>query len=327
MVIITANRQASLARLCDSLTKANYLGATNVDIEFNAESFADEATLDYLENFLWPYGKKSIRHRVRQGGLLPAISESWYPTSLDEYAIILEDDIEVSPYFFAWAKFNTLKYRYDVESAPKQFFGISLYTPRVAEVTAPKRNFDAAKILAETGFAQPQSPYLLQLPCSWGAVYFPEHWRSFHQYLLRRQSPDVSGFLSNDSDDMAIPDLRIPNSRSNSWKASWKKYFIELTVLRGWYMLYPNYREQASFSTNHLENGEHIGKPNLAGKIKNDQYVVPLIEDDALFTSLGALPEMEKLPLFNLEHQLSTKEQALLYANELRQKLKWTFDK
>lgn len=47
------------------------------------------------------------------------------------HAFLLEDDIEVSPHFYAWSKWATLTYQY---GAPSDFmenmYGVSLYTPR-----------------------------------------------------------------------------------------------------------------------------------------------------------------------------------------------------
>jgi hypothetical protein len=37
--------------------------------------------------------------------------ESWYPRSNDSYGLLLEDDVEVSPLFYAWIKLALLRYR------------------------------------------------------------------------------------------------------------------------------------------------------------------------------------------------------------------------
>ncbi len=66
--------------------------------------------------------------------------------------------------------------------------------------------------------------------------------------------------------------------RSNRWTRSWKKYFIELVYLRGYVMLYPNYAEFASLSTNHLEAGSHVkDMPAEAHARKKKLFTVPLM--------------------------------------------------
>lgn len=51
------------------------------------------------------------------------------------HAFLLEDDVEVSPHFYAWAKWATLTYQY---GRPSDFlanmYGVSLYTPRCVQV-------------------------------------------------------------------------------------------------------------------------------------------------------------------------------------------------
>ncbi|CAM9659468.1 unnamed protein product, partial [Heterosigma akashiwo] len=88
------------------------------------------------------------------------------------------------------------------------------------------------------------SPYLHALVCSWGALFFPWAWVEFTQYAAVR--------LDNKKY------VYITDSLSNGWKASWKKYFYEMVYLSSYYMLYPNFQDQASFSTNHLGAGIHI---------------------------------------------------------------------
>ncbi|CAN0262127.1 unnamed protein product, partial [Laminaria digitata] len=47
------------------------------------------------------------------------------------HAFLLEDDVEISPHFYAWAKWATLTYQYGEESDfMRDMYGVSLYTPR-----------------------------------------------------------------------------------------------------------------------------------------------------------------------------------------------------
>ena len=98
----TPTRLRSLQRLCNSLLKADYLGRKDVHLRFHMDSDSSSAALEYVLRLQWPNGPKTINHRVKKGGLVAAVSESWYPASEFEHAVILEDDIEVSPYFFIW---------------------------------------------------------------------------------------------------------------------------------------------------------------------------------------------------------------------------------
>lgn len=71
---------------------------------------------------------------------------------------------------------NRYRFPQDGSKRDPNIFGISLYTPREPETTMPlarKTLFHPWQIL-QNGVR----PYLHQMPCSWGAVYFPgmEEW-------------------------------------------------------------------------------------------------------------------------------------------------------
>ncbi|EIE88405.1 hypothetical protein G6F46_008071 [Rhizopus delemar] len=302
LVIITDRRPHSLSRLLQSAGKSKYLG-DRVDLMIHMEQSADRATRMLVNSFVWKQGVKFLRHRVKKGGLMPAIVESWYPSHNDEYAVLLEDDIEVSPLFYVWSKYSILKYRYSGnKDAYRLMYGISLYAPRNLELVPSGRvSFDPNSVLLPAHYA-PQTPYASQIPCSWGAVYFPEHWREFHAYLIRRLQ-DLN--LPKHSEVRVIS---VPGSRSDKWKKSWKKYFIELVYLRAYVMLYPNFYDFEAFSTNHVEFGTHVKSEKRQSVIGT--FMVPLMQRDTLLAQLPdhRLPFFEDLPVLDLWGQLQTHE-------------------
>ena len=119
-------------------------GSQLISLRINVEQDCDQETLRIVRSFEWPplrpeswydiasntsmntntgtklqfnrQGSKSnlyIHHRIVHGGLLPAVVESWFPKDpLHDYGLLLEDDVEVSPLFYAWVKMCVLKYRY-----------------------------------------------------------------------------------------------------------------------------------------------------------------------------------------------------------------------
>jgi hypothetical protein len=148
------------------------------------------------------------------------------------------------------------------------------------------------------------TPYLSQIPCSWGAVYFPQHWKEFHTYLAWR----LSEFTIKLSKDV------VPDVRSNKWPRSWKKYFIELAYLRGYVMLYPNFDDFVSLSTNHIEVGSHVKNRS---KEKREQFLLPLMtlpdlggkpSVGLLDLPGGTMPHWNSLPVLNLTGSLMTLE-------------------
>jgi len=108
--IITNNRPHSLLRLLHSLENARYFGDT-LDLRVNMEDSADPITKQLAADLQWEHGTVFVHHRIAHGGLLIAVVESWYPRSNNSYGLILEDDVEVSPLFYAWLKLGLLRYR------------------------------------------------------------------------------------------------------------------------------------------------------------------------------------------------------------------------
>jgi len=76
------------------------------------EQSADRKTMEMIDDFRWMRGSLFVHHRIVHGGLLTAVVESWYPQSNNTYGLLLEDDVELSPLFYAWAKMALLRYRY-----------------------------------------------------------------------------------------------------------------------------------------------------------------------------------------------------------------------
>jgi hypothetical protein len=108
--IIMNDRPHSLRRLVRSLENARYFGDT-LDLRLNMEDSTDPVTKHFTSDLEWRHGAVFLHHRVTHGGLLTAIVESWYPRSNNSYGLILEDDVEVSPLFYAWLKLALLRYR------------------------------------------------------------------------------------------------------------------------------------------------------------------------------------------------------------------------
>ncbi|EKM81879.1 hypothetical protein AGABI1DRAFT_126235 [Agaricus bisporus var. burnettii JB137-S8] len=320
--ITTFNRPESFRRLLDSLSSGLYFGDSNLNVRITIEKEANFETQYLAQTFEWIHGSMQIHQRIVHGGLLPAIVESWYPADNNSYGLLLEDDIELSPLFYAWVKMTILKYRYSLETSHyTKLFGVSLYQQKTLELPPKGRQpFNARTLFS----SQPSlniptnTPYLSPIPCSWGAIYFPEHWREFYTYLSSRLDKPKG----TDHEDPVVP-----NVRSNRWTHSWKRFFIELVYLRGYVMLYPNFADFVSLSTNHLEVGSHVHARSAMSPEKRDSFFLPLmqlpaIEETGVSTGLLDLPELElpnwtDLPVLNLTGSLATLD-SLAYTGQKR---------
>ncbi len=264
----TERRFASLRRLCESLLLADYQGYTSVQLRFSLDSDVSGEVLDYVYHLEWPFGPKTIRRRVKKGGLVSAVSECWFPSTPNEHGIILEDDLEVSPFFFVYL-LQVLDAHY--KDPDPHLIGFSLYSPRTIEVISTRgkfEQFDSTKIVSGAMFKH-------VLPCSWGAMWLPGPWKEFLDYLTAR----IAEWEQTGS--AKLPVVSVPLSNTMTWKMSWKRYMIELMYTKELFMLYPSYPNQLSFATNHIEIGEHIKTDRDRNRFKKG-FTVPLLDDSTL---------------------------------------------
>jgi len=68
------------------------------------------ATTKQLRTIDWPHGRLSMRVAQIKMGLKRSIMEAWLPTTADEFAVFLEDDIDVSPCFAYWIERTVQRY-------------------------------------------------------------------------------------------------------------------------------------------------------------------------------------------------------------------------
>ncbi|KAI9269116.1 hypothetical protein BDA99DRAFT_557879 [Phascolomyces articulosus] len=311
MVLTTESNDAPpFERLLRSVQNAGFLGDT-VDITIFMECTSHVKTQQLAETLFWPHGEKDLRHRIVPTSRSWMFAESWYPSSDNEYAVILDDGIEVSPLFYIWTKYSILKYRYN-PTPKKNLFGVSLYSPRIIDSSEEQREL----------FEPPSgyTPYLMQAPCSLGggAVYFPEHWREFHDFMTARIA---------DQDSHQLQTIQVPGARSRHWKYSWRRYLDELVYLRGNVMLYPNFEDNASFSTRHQlpeHATKHQAQDNLdlpgAARAVAGLFTVPLLKDTFALPD-RQLPDWGDLPVLDLFGKPATLDILAERGKELQQQV------
>lgn len=233
-------------------------------------------------------------------------------------------NLQVSPYFYLYLKLMLLRHVYAAPSdgghggaAPAHLLGLSLYTPRLNELRMPRRPFDPYAMLGpgnptgvlssgmgslsgglgggrgglggiagHVSYAGLGHTYLQQLPCSWGQLFFPSPWTAFREYMrirLHGGAPAV-----NIRESACCQGTRWGNG---GWGTSWKKFLIELSFLKGWVTLYPNFANQSSLSTNHLEPGEHIAGKVNALRHRPIDFTVPLVQELETLRTLWTTPQ------------------------------------
>lgn len=275
----------SLQRLLASLIAAQYDGAL-VELHFFIDGDPVDGVVTLAENFTWPHGPKRIHVHPYRVGLATNIMLSWLPKEHTEVAILLEDDIAVSPHYFRWLTISLR--RLLMTSKYPNIIGVSLNSVRVDQITSQQRR----KRLAMLGLRKDDSldadPFwrnislpvpntiLSQVPNSWGAAYLAAPWQEFLRFWE----------VARSEVDSHIPMVTVPYSMTYQWERSWKKFLVELMYARGWTMIYPNFPDGRSFSVHFQERGQHTGKAGTS-------------QDEVANASAQKVDTLMQVPLFS----------------------------
>ena len=256
----------------------------------------------------------------------------------DEHVLPLEDDIQVSPFFYWWLLRAQRSYG-DFDDGhlmrTRGLVGVSLYTPRLNEIAYPQQKWLPDRATASTVF-------VLQVPCSWGALFLGSAWRDFLKFYHMRVKKPFFDFaqeaaqrgIGKNREPLGDPSLALPRSRSNVWPRSWKRFLIDFMYGRGYVMLYPNMREQRAFSTTFMERGDHTAKDGLketveANTIRRDVdplKTVPLVQHAELSEMVGlfsTLPSIEEVPIFDLHHRRRTMDMLASQGFAFTENVRW----
>jgi len=229
-IVITAfNRPASLSRLLGSIARANY--PKNVKLVISVDGGpGSEDTARIAREFQWTAGKKEVIVHERNLGLRDHVLSCGDMAVQFGAAIILEDDLYVSPWFYEYAMAAAFFYRED-----KNVAGISLYSHRFNETAG----FPFAPL--DDG----SDVFFMQVPCSWGQCWTADQWKAFRKW-------HSSNSETNDTTGIPPNVLRWPES-------SWKKIFMKYLIDTGRFFVYPLH----SLTTNFGDRGAHHEKNRI----------------------------------------------------------------
>lgn len=197
--------------------------------------------LEFVDNFWWRHGTKEIHYRSQNVGLQTQWIESWWPTDLDEFAFIVEDDVEVSSLYYRFLRTVIATYYYNPEQYDSSVYGISLQRPRFVP---GKRGFPLK-------FNSTKNLFRYPLVGTWGQLLFPKQWKEFRlwydNHKSRGMKPVLEGMITN------------------SWykklgERIWTPWFIKFAHSRGYFNLYTNFMNNLALSVSHREPGLNYNK-------------------------------------------------------------------
>lgn len=242
IVAIGYNRLESMKRLLSSLLKASYT-VDNVPLVISIDCSGDTKLYDYVRTFEWPFGPKYVKIQTERLGLLKHVLQCGGLTKFFKAAILLEDDIYVSEFFYDYV-INAVDFYYNDD----RIGGISLYRNEMGgtlPIALPQDGKDV---------------FLRQSVASWGECWTDKMWSGFQQWYNNPANQDLS--------KVDMPDF------IKGWKKAWSKFYMAYQVVRDKYFIFPS----VSLTTCFSEAGEHgfdstIGQVTLLSGPKDFKFV------------------------------------------------------
>lgn len=182
-----------------------------------------------------------MHYRTGNAGLQAQWLEAWWPSSDDEFAFVVEDDLEVSPLYYRFLKGLILKYYYDPENHSPDVYGASLQRPRfVAGKHGNKLQVDSETHL-----------FLYQMVGTWGQLLFPKPWKEFRLWYDVHKAKGIKPILQG---------MVTTGWYKKLGDKIWTPWFIKFIHSRGYYNIYTNFLQERALSTSHRDAGVNYGK-------------------------------------------------------------------
>jgi len=242
IVIPAYNRPESLARLLQSIGRAEYRDDRAPALVISLEGDAPPSVTRLAQDFPWSGRKEVVQHEDHMG-LRKHILWCGDQSSRFDAVIVLEDDLLVSPHFFSY---GTSAYKaYEQGDRASRIGSYSLYAFSLnGFVRLPFLPLDDG-----------HDVYFIQTCSSCGQMWSTRQWSQFRSWYGEYHRLPVSV-----RDGLPAAVTRWPET-------SWKKYFNKFMVARDLYSVVP----RVSLSTNFGDPGQN----NL--RMYRDLYQVPLL--------------------------------------------------
>ncbi len=269
VIVMTHKRTDCLLKILKSLDDLELDGAHAV-LEIWMDRAEDGSvhnnTLAAARQFRWSRGPSRVHVWDKHVGIMGQWIDSWRPNGTSELAMILEDDLTISPYAYRWlrAAHNSYGRRKDVAGYTFQAEAVNIATS-LKPLTAPADH----------------PAFLYQMLGTWGYAPHPERWREFqdwfHQITNRTAyKPYVPGTV--------MTKWYAYFERKHREHTFWEMWHIHYCYLKTLYSVYTNLKGfapdgQFCLAINRKEPGLHFRKKVEAVNMTclvvywNDEYI------------------------------------------------------
>lgn len=291
LIVLTFSRPNSLKRLLASLDAADYgmdrpslrlvidlppAGSSNRTNQSHAQVKA------VAQAFCWRHGNMTVVHQSSHKQLMGQWLSAWIPTGRADAAVLLEDDLQVSPLFYRWLKNARLKY-----IGMTGLAGFTLQHQKLLNYKGEHK-----------GLVPPTNPqpYLHLLPGSYGLAPDAAVWTEFLGWVAQRQAeprfrPYVEGLVTTA--------WFRSFEKQGRQGTMWTQWFIRFVDERRLYTLYPNTSPEACLVIHWREKGEHFSQSDADSFKRNPGRLVsvwnrlPAFPSSLLYYNWSMLPAGE----------------------------------
>ncbi|CAI5534186.1 unnamed protein product, partial [Closterium sp. Naga37s-1] len=138
---------------------------------------ASHSLMAQIDAFAWPHGPKRVMYRSQSAGVQGQWVEAWWPESLADVALMVEDHVVVSPLYYRYLKRLLARYYFRRADFDPHVLGVSLQR----QSFVPGLGADPLPPLAHG------APFLYAVTGTWGQALLPGPWRQFRLWLDKRR--------------------------------------------------------------------------------------------------------------------------------------------
>ncbi|ELT94152.1 hypothetical protein CAPTEDRAFT_214128 [Capitella teleta] len=297
LIILTHNRPRSLQTTLDALNFLELDGDTghlDIFVDRNKNQELDPATVKVAKSFTWSKGPSRVHLQDKHVGIYGQWVDSWRPPlDSNELAIIIEDDIEVSPFAYRWLRKTHARYGH------KDFISGYCLQDSNIKITIGKNYFKELNKVKKK-ILRDHPAYFFRVAGSWAFAPHPVTWRLFqdwfHSDAKTLEHPYVRGARLN-------TDWYKRFEKRHTEDSMWTMWYIYFTDKHNLSALVSNIPQHTgsnnSLICNHLVSGLHFGPKQErfdCGKILmkhwSDSFVatepnLPLIGYNGSLTGFG----------------------------------------
>ena len=252
IIVLTMDRHLSLQRLLESLGNAHYGKDEHIDLDIWIDrprgGGTHSLTMQIAKDFGWNFGTKRVHKRLENAGLYEQWIYTWgidKEKESDEIAVILEDDLQVSPYFWVWLRAARAAYagRKDVGA-----FTLQRGTLRAKQI----RGVASGPLRIPPG----NLVYMYKLLGTWGFSPTREVWIRFREWYEEKRRNNEKPYVKGLTTTNWYKSQEINGVAHTMWSQWWIKFVDEM----GLYTVYAHLPNRTTLAANWREKGMHYSK-------------------------------------------------------------------